>query len=165
MISIQKYLKTRIFPSNIVASIPLIITNGIIIKNLQVRNINLIRINIFLLSFQRLLRIPSKSNKNVYGFNYLAQNYNCFQESNPKKLGQAIDCFYWSVLYSIRFSMTGEDLHKNDFSYTDPCLLTGIKTLKPQLDFDCRSDFFEKKMHLLNSTLISYNYILKVYVI
>ena len=145
MISIQKCLKTRIFPSNIVASIPLIITNGIIIKDLQVRNINLMRINIFLLSFQRLLRIPSKGNKNVYGFNYLAQNYNCFQESNLKKLGQAIDCFYWSVLYSIRFSMTGEDLHTNDFSCTDPCLLTGIKTLKPQVDFDCRSDFFEKK--------------------
>ena len=37
----------------------------------------------FLLSFRRWLRIPSKGNKNIYGFNYMAQNYNSSQQSNP----------------------------------------------------------------------------------
>ena len=40
-----------------------------------------------------------------------------------------------------------------------------MKTLKSKLDFDHRYDFFENKLHLLNDTLISYNYFLKVYVI
>lgn len=119
----------------------------------------------FLLSFQRSLKIPSKGNKNDYGFNCMAQNYNSSQQSNPKKLDQPIDGLYWSVLYSIRFSITGEDSYTNDFSSIDPSLLTEMKTLKSKLDFDHRYDFFENKLHLLNDTLISYNYFLKVYVI
>ena len=65
MISIQKCLKTRMFPSNIVTSMSLIVTNGIIIKDLQVRNINLTRIHIFCCRFNfrlgfflRVIRMP-----------------------------------------------------------------------------------------------------------
>ena len=40
-----------------------------------------------------------------------------------------------------------------------------MQNIKPQLDFTNMYGFFNDKLHLLNDTLIPYNYFFKVYVI
>ena len=93
----------------------------------------------------------------------MAQFYlppNSIQTSGKKQ--QALDGLYWSVLYSLRFSINDRCDYIFDFPCIDEDLIEELKTIKPQLNYSSKSSQLENKLHVINDTLIPYEFFLKV---
>ena len=96
----------------------------------------------FLFNFRNTLRMSSKNNTEFsFKFSCTASSFNSSKESDPKKLNQVIDGFYWSSSYAIKFNITSGSSHKKDFSWINPDLLAEIKIIKPQLDLSDKCNF------------------------
>ena len=85
---------------------------------------------------------------------YVVQSYIRPITSEPDKLRQDIDGFYWTCHYATRYEITRDDSATHNFHCIDPVLLREMQNIKPQLDFTNRHCFFNDKLHLLNDTLI-----------
>ena len=111
----------------------------------------------YLKQFQAMLKIPHGTST-VRPFMYMAQIYNSQITNEPNKLRPGIEGLYWTVLCTIRYEITGDDSATDNFNCINPVLLREMQNMKPQLDFTNRHGVFNDKFHLLNDTLIPYNY-------
>ena len=119
-----------------------------------------------------------KDNDSVNGFLPLSKNYVGLFEKNlcdfdfpedplhgeddSRKIIQSKDCLFLNLLYALRYAITRESSHTNDFSCLDDDMIKELETIKPQIELDFVNVRFTDKLHLINVAIIPYGFFLKV---
>ena len=107
----------------------------------------------------------SKNYVGVNDFKYPIVDNPLAGEDDSNKIKQSKDCLYDNLIYALRHTKTGEQLHTNKFECLDKGMLKELKGIEKLIEYDRQNALFDNRPHLINDVLIPYGFFLKVYAI